>query len=64
MDRGKAEASLIELMGLLVTQVKAGLPSPKALLSRRPGQSEGDISIILLEIWSQCSPQSLVLISI
>ena len=53
MDRGKAEASFIELMGLLVTQVKAGLPFPKALLSKRPGQSEGDISIIFLEIWSQ-----------
>lgn len=53
MDRGKAEASFIELMGLLVTQVKAGLPFPKALLSKRPGQSEGGISIIFLEIWSQ-----------
>lgn len=64
LDRGKAGASLTELMGLSMTEVKAGLPSPKALLGRRREQSEGDVSIMFLEILSQRSPQSLVLISI
>lgn len=61
---GEAGGSLTELMGLFVTEVKAHLHFSQSSIGQEAWAVRRDVSILFLEILSQGSPQSLVLISI